>query len=612
MQLVFETQEEVRRLLVAGSELAREDFRLKRLLPQMKKAGETVPVFSRLAAAMEAVTDMGNADAPMRLLELSNLINAIVYTQGEVGIKGDMACIETAELSFSTALTYRQLKPVRDALISKGPGRYEIVKEAYESGLFEDLRLVLPAIAALGDSYGEMADLAGRILMGYGTGIVPVLKQQFDINGGKGHARIIDIISHLLGQEEKAFYLDAIEGGSADVKSSAIKALRGITECEVLLHQLSSDRRKEIRVAALYALSGMHSDAAAKRLFEVFKGKERELAVEPVKLCSSGALTALLLAEGKMLFERFLSSEKGFALFAKKPDLPSKEEAEYFDIVLACLEGKNDPEAVDFLRTCLAHSKHLQQFKVQGEDKYGTDKTPAKTAASVLASFGTKEADMLLEETLGKYNNCLIGYAFEASLRNRTPAYVYESYSRFVRGGRHSYEEQVLLHIMDSFMSFDRRYRYMSAYAPFGGSNHNRGMEIEWDPRWLKTLIGADALKHVCKLADKAEPACIPYLLSCLEKHKSIEDDYLDDIIAGLMQADYQDITQAVLQVLAYNFKRTGHYLGYYLSRFLNVLKLLPADSAKAIEDFAKDCRDEAAAKLFELAYHLRNKEEKR
>jgi len=85
--LLIETQSEVKRLLIAGSGLATRDFRLKKLLPQMKKAGESVPVFARVADAMEKVIEPETNDqVSEKLLELSNIVNAILYTQGQTGI----------------------------------------------------------------------------------------------------------------------------------------------------------------------------------------------------------------------------------------------------------------------------------------------------------------------------------------------------------------------------------------------------------------------------------------------------------------------------------------------------------------------------------------------
>lgn len=49
--LILELHNELRRIIIAGSEMAVGDFRLKRILPQMRKSGESVPVFAKVADA---------------------------------------------------------------------------------------------------------------------------------------------------------------------------------------------------------------------------------------------------------------------------------------------------------------------------------------------------------------------------------------------------------------------------------------------------------------------------------------------------------------------------------------------------------------------------------
>jgi hypothetical protein len=53
----------------------------------------------------------------------------------------------------------RVLKPLLEALTTVGSGRLEIIRDAYERGAFQDLRLIAPALAALDDTYAEIGDL---------------------------------------------------------------------------------------------------------------------------------------------------------------------------------------------------------------------------------------------------------------------------------------------------------------------------------------------------------------------------------------------------------------------------------------------------------------------
>src|SRR3954452_20731873 len=89
--------DEARRLAVAGSVAARGDFRLKKLLPPLEQAGAKAPVFAKVAEAARAVVDGPDESAAASLLELASLVTAILYTQGETGLAGELTPIETVD-----------------------------------------------------------------------------------------------------------------------------------------------------------------------------------------------------------------------------------------------------------------------------------------------------------------------------------------------------------------------------------------------------------------------------------------------------------------------------------------------------------------------------------
>src|SRR5437016_308784 len=183
--------DEARRLAVAGSAVARGDFRLKKLLPPLEQAGARAPVFAKVAECARAVIDGPEETSAESLLELTSLVTAVLYTQGETGLAGTLAPIETVDLGGTTAQTSaRLLKPLLEALTSTGSGRLELVKEAQARGAFRDLRLVKPALDALDDPYPEIADfLADNVLPSYGRAILPELRKAYDPKGTKGHPR---------------------------------------------------------------------------------------------------------------------------------------------------------------------------------------------------------------------------------------------------------------------------------------------------------------------------------------------------------------------------------------------------------------------------------------
>src|SRR3989442_2255440 len=174
LALIQESAKEVRRLAIAGSPLAVGDFRLKKLIAPLEQAGAKAPVFAQVAKAINDLVNGKEAESAVHLLNLSTLLNAILYTQGQSSAEGDYRELESFATNCSCTRTpARVLKPLVQALTATGGGRYEIVKSACDRGAFNDLRLIDPAIQALGDNFPELADLVvWKILPAYGPGIV--------------------------------------------------------------------------------------------------------------------------------------------------------------------------------------------------------------------------------------------------------------------------------------------------------------------------------------------------------------------------------------------------------------------------------------------------------
>src|SRR5439155_23843005 len=149
------------------------------------------------------------------LLELTSLVSAVLYTQGETGVAGPLEPIETTDLGGEAAqISARPLKPLLEALSSTGSGRLELVKDAHERGAFRDLRLVKPALDGLDDPYADVADfLADKVLPMYGKVILPELRKKYDPKGTKGHPRRLKLMHALDPAGTRDLVKQALEDG---------------------------------------------------------------------------------------------------------------------------------------------------------------------------------------------------------------------------------------------------------------------------------------------------------------------------------------------------------------------------------------------------------------
>jgi hypothetical protein len=72
--ILTQVYDETRRLAIAGSTVAPGDFRLKKLVEPLQKAGEKAPVFAKVAQAMAKVVESSEKTSADALLELSTLV----------------------------------------------------------------------------------------------------------------------------------------------------------------------------------------------------------------------------------------------------------------------------------------------------------------------------------------------------------------------------------------------------------------------------------------------------------------------------------------------------------------------------------------------------------
>ncbi len=299
MSLAILTQvyDETRRLAVAGRGAAAGDFRLKKLVAPLEQAGAKAPVFARVAQAVQALVGAREQDSADALLELATLISAVLYTQGETGAPGTLEPIETVELPLPSRQTSaRVLKPLMDALTTTGPGRLELVRDAYEQGAFHDIRLVQPALQVLDDNYAEVADfVAEKVLPLYERAILPALRAKYDPKGKAGDARRLRLLHALDPAGAHDLIAAALDDGSKEVKVAAISCLGGRPEDVRYLLEQTTAKAQEVRRAAYRALANTDDGDAVAALEKVLEGKDLDLAADALAASRSDRLVHSVL-----------------------------------------------------------------------------------------------------------------------------------------------------------------------------------------------------------------------------------------------------------------------------------------------------------------------------
>ncbi|MCX7749882.1 MAG: HEAT repeat domain-containing protein [Clostridia bacterium] len=585
--VTFDTQKEVKRLQVAGSDMAIDDFRLKKLLPQMQKSGEKAPVFARAAELIEKVLSSTPENSSQNLLELSNLVNAIMYTQGQTGAAGEMQEMEVNPVKGFTRITYRRLKPVMDALSTKGAGRLEIIRDAHQEGLFNDIRLTGLLVRGMDDSYSEIAELCYQILLEQGDHIVPILQRDLNIEGGKGSARRLDVISKFLKRGGEALYLEALEKGSPEVKVSAIKALKDFPEYEHILLEQSKAKRKEVKEAALLALSQLGSAAGIARIMEAFKGKDRQGAKIAIKICNPGEIDDLLILEAQKTLENL-----------EKEPKPKDETAEYFMDTIECLYDRNHKELFHFLKDCLKNKESVYRTAFG----YQKELTARRIAALVL-SYGKEEAYTLLEELGKDKGKHILDYALNASFMIRSKEYIFEQYSPWAKKSQTAEGKLVFrflntwVHDVSTKSYYESQYGVRTFEADYETSGQYRlSKEFEMDKRWLQIFIQLNQEELVYHLAQN-EPKCIAYIMDKIAaKLDSVKyrKAGLFYSLNALLNSGYEKRYEVILETYFKLFE-TAKAKGIYsdVVEYLYILEKFPKEYVPRMKELAQKVKEQ-------------------
>jgi hypothetical protein len=593
--VLIEVYDEVRRLAIAGSAVAPGDFRLKKLIPPLAKSGEKAPVFAKVSQAVQAVVESNEKTAAAALLELTTLVNAILYTQGETGAAGEFKALETVDLGAQTTqASARVLKPLLEALNSTGSGRLELVRDAIEHGAFKDLRLVKPALRAIDDPYPEIGELVvEKVLPLYGKAILPELRAKLDIKGRAGHLFRLKLLHHLDPQGSRDLVQQVLADGSKEMKVAAIECLGTTKDDLVYLLEQSKAKARDVRAAAFRALSAASTTTAdvIAALKKAIDSDDLELIVSRVQQCKLPEIQEYVLEQAEAHWTLTLKCKE------KKDQAAAITRMQQ---LVSCLEWRSDAKTESFLLNCLKSAGVVAAIK---SEPSGSDLN--ELIAHILA-HGTPRMQQRLAAAHASLGGEMLSSAIFAARATMTPDAFYREFRPLLKPmeEKRAKKDERRDALIEVLRSDGDRYFYRSWTREDYEEDKKTNLP-ELDPRWLDAAVEANAPELVCALARPGNEAVHRFLSGHLAKAKA-NDGY--DLMETMVRIGHPEATDAVIAAIKKESKGTStYYYGYHYAR---MVADLPRSALPKLEELLATLPDKMVDSLMDSVLALKNKPE--
>ena len=277
---LYELKNRLENVAIVGINLAKDDFRLKRAVEQVKEYSSVAKVFKQIYDMGSSLISTDDEDKCDLFLDLLALLDAVLCTQATTysGDKPQQIKTIAKNKDYYKELHYSELSPLLYALTETGSGRCEIIENIIEnnSKLLNDFRVKNYMIHGLSDKYSEISYIITEELKKQGKEVIPLLKDGFDPQGKRDMVLRFDIISTLCKEEENDFYKYCIENGSKEIKEIAIEALKYSQDNIDYILDLTKTEKGRLKNKAFETLSYMNDDRAEKEWDKFFKKKPFE------------------------------------------------------------------------------------------------------------------------------------------------------------------------------------------------------------------------------------------------------------------------------------------------------------------------------------------------
>ena len=528
MKPLYDLQQELNRLFIAGSKFAKNDPRLQKHVPILKKLGEKAPVFNKLAQEVEALLQVESTQAAEKLLSVSTLLYSVLYTQGvtvetEATKESQIPTIQLANVN--TTYSYLQLKPVLQALTQSNSGRLEILQDAFERKVFDDSRTYGYLSYALADKYSELTYyVENTIIPACGKAMLPFLITDFRLEDKNENVRRLRLL-HQLGYAEIDTLVDKIFSENLpNLQAEAINIIadKNDEQTEAFIISLTGDKNKAVRGAAYSALAKLGTQRSIDKLYELYNTNKQKGNAELL----AEAIAKVAVPEYFLPFVEKIQERYQQLLTIDDSDEKALNAAfERFVIDIDILANK-DCEGVYTL-----FAEMLQNKEFNARRKKVFKNTYDSTANNIMGVLNTLNSDkvlafydthkQLLTYTNG-YSDMWINYFYSAFKNEHySKEKLFEVFSTQL--GRSAATEEILR----TFSGIEGSYAYHSF-------KESKVRVDRLDPRWVNTFYSfIESLKKL----NNNYTHIVLFILDALEG----TSQRLDDLLLKALAQSYSD-----------------------------------------------------------------------
>ncbi|CEN37488.1 HEAT repeat domain-containing protein [Capnocytophaga cynodegmi] len=473
MEILYNLQQEINRLFIAGSKFAKADPRLQKHIPTLNKLGEKAPVFAKLAKDIEELLQTDSQQSAEKLMEISTLLYSILYTQGQTieantTLKEQVPNIPLSQIN--TEFSYLQLKPVIQALTTSNSGRLEILTDAFERNIFKDSRTFPYLNIALADKYSDLCDyIENTIIPSVGKAIIPFLAEGFKYEDKTENVRRLRLLNHF-GYDQIAMMIEKIfEENLPNLQSEAINILSNDSKNEEFITNLTNDKNKTIRGAAYRALAKIGTHSSLEKLYNLYANNKNK---------TNQTLLAEALSIGKIPF--FFKQTYNLVLIhfeellnIDKSDKKALDNAmDRFCTDMELFKNKDYPEVYDFFERIFTDKTYTELIKKAKLHHY--DDTIHSKIIEALNTFDTYRVLSFYERNI-----------------NNLPSknWYYSAWYNYFSKAVNFYPKEKIFDIFSP--QFEKNISMSNLYGVFTNNKDFRynGLEVYTDkiaPRWIE------------------------------------------------------------------------------------------------------------------------------